>query len=154
EADALSTLERQRLEACWSAVIGLSLLDPIGAANFVNHNLWLSLKMGDAAHIVRAFAVYSGHAAIDGPVFAPKVERILKHARETAALAPGDYGFGTVALAEGIAAHLQGRWSAAIAGCDRAEEIFRRCRQRDVTWETDTAQTFAMWALMFRGDIT
>lgn len=151
---SMTRLQQQRLDACWSAVIGLSLLDPVRAANYVARNLWFSLESGSPAHITRALAVYSGHAAINGPSSAPSVEKILDVARRAAKDAPGGYSVGAVALAEGIVAHLQGRWSAVIESCDKAEGLFRRCGLPDVTWEIDTAQTFAMWALMFRGDVT
>jgi tetratricopeptide (TPR) repeat protein len=141
------------LDACWSAVAGLSLVDPMLAGSYVRRNLWLSLEAGDASRTVRALAAYSGHAAIAGPRDAPAVEKLIAAARHAAELVPGDYALGAVALGAGIAAHLQCRWGDAVDHCDRADALFRTSETRDVAWELDTARTFAMWARMYRGDI-
>ena len=154
DSAAIPATLRRRLDACWSAVIGLSLVDPIRAADYVARNLWLSLGAGSPSHVARALAVYSGHAAIPGPAAAGSVEKLLAAGRRAAELAPGDYCRGIVILAEGIAALLQGRWSDSLARCDEARGIFRQPGSHDVAWELDTAQSFAMWALMYLGDVS
>ena len=57
-----------------------------------------------------------------------------------------------VALARGVSAYLEGRWTLAQVECDRAETIFRdRCT--GVAWELDTAHAFALWGLSHQGAV-
>jgi hypothetical protein len=64
----------------------------------------------------------------------------------------GNYAPAAVSLAEGIAAHLQGKWQLAWTHCDRADELLRVAEVHDVTWEQATARAFALWALMYAGE--
>jgi hypothetical protein len=58
-----------------------------------------------------------------------------------------------VTLSRGIAAFLQGRWSAAVTLCDRAEGIFRDPSTNVLWGEINTSQFFALWSLIARGEI-
>ena len=144
--------ETRQLEVCWSAVAGLSLVDPMRAAAFVARNLWLALQFGDPRHLVRALTTHTGHVAIAGNRSAAAVARTLRKAREVAAGMEGNYAPAAVSLAEGIAAHLQGKWQLAWTHCDRADELLREAEVHDVAWELATARAFALWALMYAGE--
>src|SRR4029450_3105714 len=55
-ATRLSPFERERLEACWSAGIGLSLFDQVPAAAFQARHSRLARRAGDQQHLARALA--------------------------------------------------------------------------------------------------
>jgi hypothetical protein len=58
-----------------------------------------------------------------------------------------------VALASGVAAYCSGRWTEALAACERATEIFRsRCT--GVAWELTTARLIALPSLVWMGEHT
>jgi hypothetical protein len=57
-----------------------------------------------------------------------------------------------VTLAKGIADALEGRWQSAWTLCDQAEGIFRTSCT-GVMWELSTAHRFALWPLMFLGEV-
>src|SRR5439155_971931 len=57
-----------------------------------------------------------------------------------------------VSLARGIADFTIGKWKLGLTSCDRADEIFRE-RCIGVTWELDTAHTFALWSLVYMGEV-
>jgi hypothetical protein len=62
------------------------------------------------------------------------------------------YPAALVSLARGIAASLEGRWRDGCTLCDRAEGIFREyCT--GVMWELGTAHRFALWPLMYLGEV-
>jgi hypothetical protein len=62
------------------------------------------------------------------------------------------YPSAVVPLAKGIADALEGRWESTRNLCDQAEGIFRtHCT--GVMWELSTAQRFALWPLMFLGEV-
>ena len=59
---------------------------------------------------------------------------------------------GMVELVRGISALLFGRWKAADASLEQAEELFRN-HCTGVAWERDTGHNFALWALFQMGEI-
>jgi serine/threonine protein kinase len=145
--------QRMLLDVCWSAAAGLSVIDPIRAADYVTRNVLLAMDAGDQRSMVRALAAQSCHMAIAGMRSARTVKRYLRYTRQVAAAYGHPYGRASLEMARGTSAHLQGRWRAAQRSSDRAVGYLADLKCRDVAWELDTARTFAMWSLMYMGDV-
>jgi hypothetical protein len=141
-----------RLNICWAASVGLSMVDTIQGAYFQTRGLLLALNAGGMSHLARALAMEAAHVSIGGGHSRQRTGRLLRTANDLAQQVNHPYPLGMVAMAKGIAAAFAGDWRQALALCDEAEGIFRgSCT--GVVWEMDTAQRFALWALMFKGDV-
>jgi hypothetical protein len=141
-----------RIDVCWSAGAGLSVVDTIRGADFQARGLLLSLAAGEPSRIARALAMEAAHAASAGGSNRKTTARLLDRADELAGRVEHPYALGMVALARGVSAYLEGRWTPAQEECDRAETIFRdRCT--GVAWELDTAHAFALWGLSHQGAV-
>jgi len=141
-----------RIDICWSASIGLSIIDPIRGAVFQARSLRYALRAGEPRRIVRALAMEAAHVACGGRPFSRRTAHLLQAAEFAARLAPEPYTQGMLQLARAISAYLEGRWKEARTFAEPAEAIFRdQCT--GVAWEIDTARIFALWSLNYLGEI-
>jgi hypothetical protein len=141
-----------RIDVCWSAGVGLSVVDTIRGADFQARGLLLSLEAGEPSRIARSLAMEVAHRASTGGSNRKTSGRLLAMAKGLAERVDDGYTSAMVTLARGVAAYLEGRWREAQNECDRAESIFRdRCT--GVAWELDTASAFAAWALSHLGEV-
>jgi hypothetical protein len=144
--------ELRRLEICRSAAVGLSMVDPLRGAYFQTRYLLLALRAGEPQHLVQALAMEGAHASIGGCFSRRRTDELLGAAETLVQQLAQPYPAAMVALAKGIADALEGRWQSALSLCDQAEDIFRtHCT--GVMWELSTAHRFALWPLMFLGEV-
>jgi serine/threonine protein kinase len=144
--------ELRRLETCRSAAVGLSMVDPLRGAYFQTRYLLLALRAGEPHHLVQTLAMEGAHASIGGGFSRRRTNELLGAAETLARQLAQPYAAAMVALAKGIADALEGRWQSAWTLCDQAEDIFRtHCT--GVMWELSTAHRFALWSLMFLGEV-
>ena len=148
----VSAEELTRIDTCWSAAIGLSVVDPIRAADFQARGLLLSLRSGEPYRIARSLAMEGGHVAVAGGRTRGRVKRLLERAEDMARSTGNAHAIGLASMCEGIAAFLQGRWKPTLELCDEADKTFRE-HCTGVAWELNTAQTFSGWALFWMGDV-
>lgn len=144
--------ELTRIDVCWSAACGLSIVDTIYGAGFHARALILALRAGEPGRLARALAFEAAHAATAGTKARPYVERAFALSRELAASAPSPYLEGFTAVMSGLAAFLWGEWSRCADECTRGEEILRE-QCTGVQWELNTAQAFGLWGLFYMGQV-
>lgn len=148
----IAPADLMRIDVCWSAGAGLSVVDTIRGADFQARGLLLSLAAGEPSRIARALAMEASHTASAGGANRKTSARLLGRVEELVARVEHPYSLGMVAMARGVSAYLEGRWTLAQTECDRAASIFRdRCT--GVAWELDTTQAFALWGLSHQGDV-
>jgi hypothetical protein len=148
----LDAQELRRLEACRSAAVGLSMVDPLQGAYFQTRYLLLALRAGEPQYVVQALAMEGAHESIGGCFSRRRTRQLLSAAETLAQRLAQPYPAAMVALAKGIADALEGRWQSAWTLCYQAEAIFRtHCT--GVMWELSTAYRFALWPLMFLGEV-
>jgi eukaryotic-like serine/threonine-protein kinase len=141
-----------RIDVCWSAAVGLSVVDTVRGADFQARGLLLSLEAGEPSRIARSLAMEAAHAASTGGSNRKASARLLEKAEGLAHRAQDAYARAMVTLGRGVAAYLEGRWRDAQESCDDAETIFRdQCT--GVAWELDTAHAFALWGLSHLGEV-
>ncbi len=152
DVSQISAEDLTRIDICWSAAVGLSIVDTIRGADFQARNLLLALRAGEPYRIARALAWEAAHVAnLGGPVRA-RTAGLLQASETLARRINHPHALGMVTLATGIAAYMEGRWKSAREFSERAEGIFRdRCT--GVTWELDTTHSFALWSLFFLGEV-
>ena len=148
----IASADLTRIDLCWSAAAGLSVVDTIRGADFQARGLLLSLASGEPSRIARSLAMEAAHAASTGGSNRKTTAQLLDRASGLASRVEDPYASGMVALARGVCAYLEGQWTLAQLECDRAETIFRDgCT--GVAWELDTAHAFALWGLSHQGAV-
>jgi tetratricopeptide (TPR) repeat protein len=141
-----------RIDACWSVIVGLAMVDPIRAADFnIRHLLW-ALDVGDPYRVARALALEGGFSVLI-PVAAPRSSADLYRRAEALAGSAGrHYIDALTSVWAGIGAFVTGQWSEATARCGRAATLLRdHCT--GVTWELNLAENFFLFSLVYRGEL-
>lgn len=150
--EQINAAELTRLDICQSASIGLSMVDTLQGAYFQTRSLLLALRAGEAERLVPALAMEAAHISVGGRKARARTEHFLQSAEALAQQSDRPYAHAMVALARGIAAALAGEWRNGQRLCDEAEGIFRDSCTGAV-WERGTTHRFALWPLMYMGDI-
>lgn len=150
--DQVPADELTRVDTCWSVGTALSVVDPIRGSEFQTRSVLLSLRSGEPYRIARSLAWEAAHVSADGGKTLRRTTELLETADAMAQQVTHPHAFGMVALANGLAGYLQGRFRVALDFCDRAEQTFRE-NCTGVAWELDTAHTFSLWSLTYLGEL-
>ena len=146
-------MDLTRIDLCWSAVAGLSMIEPIRGADFQTRGLLLALRAGEPLRIARALAMEAGHRATAGVAAAPRVAALLDAADDIARRIDSPYalrnGRDGPRLRLAHARRVEVRPD--FPGPGRAAFSANRCT--GVTWERDTVHNFVLWALVQMGEI-
>lgn len=145
--------DREKLDVCWAAAAGLSLVDPLRGSYYIAETLCRSLRMGSSETIPRDLAAYMGQVAIGGSRSRASTRRVLLACREISVMQRGPYSKAMQLMTRGIAALLRGQWAASLRSCDVAIEYLSDASCHGKTWELNTARTFALWSLQYQGDL-
>jgi hypothetical protein len=141
-----------RLDACATAGVGLSMVDIVQGAYFQTRSVLLALRAGEPRHLAWALAMEAAHESTGGGHSRQRTARLLALADDAANRAGGAHPHATVLLARGVAAALAGDWREAVQRCGQAEALFRESCT-GAGWELGTAYRFALWPLMFMGEV-
>ncbi|MFO0891734.1 MAG: protein kinase [Isosphaeraceae bacterium] len=151
-AAEVPTGDLDRIDICWSAVAGLSMIDPIRGADYQARNLLFALRAGEPRRLVRALAFEASPVATHGGRAYARSAEIMAKAEALAVRINDPYSLGFVALAKGIARYVEGRWRRAYESFEQAEVLLRSgCT--GVAWEMDTSHTLSMWSLTYLGEL-
>jgi serine/threonine protein kinase len=141
-----------RIDLCWSAVVGLSMTEPLRGADFQTRGLLLALGAGEPYRIARALAMEAGHRSTAGLSAVPQVGKLLTYAESLAEERDSPHARGITRLVRGVSSIMIGQWKAAQTSLDEAEHLFRsQCT--GVSWERDTVHYFVLWALLQMGNL-
>jgi len=152
DSSQVSAADLTRIDVCWSAAAGLSVVDTIRGADFQTRGLLLALRAGEPFRIARSLAMEAAHAAIPGVGARRRTQRLLTASADLAARCDDPHAQGLATLARGAAAYLEGRWHDALVANDESEQLLRE-RCQGVSWEIDTSHAFALWSLSHLGEI-
>jgi eukaryotic-like serine/threonine-protein kinase len=141
-----------RIDTCWSVAVGFGLIDLIRSAEFQTRSLQLALRAGEPYRVARCLALDALFVSLGGTRVRARVDRLLASANGLATDLGNEHAVGLVAMAEGVAAWVQGRWKDALRLCDEAAVILRE-RCVGATWETDNAEMYALSSLFMLGEI-
>ena len=152
DSSQVSAENLTRIDICWSAAVGLSIVDTIRGADFQARNLLLALRSGEPYRIARALAWEAAHTSTGGVPARHTTARLIDAANILAQRIGHPHALGLVMLCRGIAGYMEGRWKDGREFSEKAEAIFRdRCT--GVAWELDTAHSFSNWSLFFLGEV-
>jgi hypothetical protein len=152
DASQISPRDLARIDLCWAAVAGLSMIEPVRGADFQTRGLLLALKAGERFRIARALAMEAGHRSAAGSSAAPKVAELIERAEQVAREIDSPHAHGIIKLVRGAGSVLLGQWKSAQASLDEAEQLFRN-HCAGVSWERDTVHNFLLSALFQMGEL-
>ena len=152
DAAELPRATLRQIDICFSAALGLSVVDWIYGASFQALQLLLALSAGEPSRIALGLAFEAGHVGCAG---GPTRRRTLELVEAAEALSsklddPGAEGF--TRLMKGVAEWGVGRFQTGLEYTTQAEQILRE-RCTGVTWQIDTAQVFSMICMTSLGDL-
>ena len=139
----ISALDLTRIDLCWSAVAGLSVIDPILGADFQTRGLILAVRAGEPFRISRALAMEAAHRSTAGNRSAGHVESLIQRAESLALRLASPHARGMIHMVRGVCALMLGQWKKAQASLDSGESLFRN-HCTGVTWERDTVHSLAL----------
>jgi len=152
DAQEIAPLELTRIDACWSAAVGLGVVDNIRGAAFQAHHLELALAAGEPYRVARALAIEMGYSATAGCRARKRTDRLRVLTQGLADRLESPHARGLATMVSGLAAYLEGRFPIALEQLDRAEAQLRsECE--GVAWELDNAHFWAVRALHMMGDL-
>jgi len=140
-----------RVDTCWSAVMGLLLVDMISAGYFSARHLLLALDAGEPSRIARAMAIEatSRRAYQTGRRL---TETLFQQSKALATSVGNPHAIALSVLGESLTAMANGQWKKGGMLAEQALGILRKERT-GVTWEVNIAENLALWALMYRGEL-
>ena len=149
-ADEIAGDDLMRIDVCLSVSMGLSMVDPLRAADYQTRALLLALSVGERRRITQLLIYEAALLAARGVSGHRRTARILALVESLAneLRSPQLEGFaGSLRCAQ---AYLRGDYVAALALSEEAESIYRtRCI--GIVWELDTLHTFQIWSLHYLG---
>jgi len=151
DASQVPASELARIDVCWHAGIGLSLVDTIRGNAFHARGFILALRAGEPYRLARALAIEGGFLSTSGGPGRARTDAVLARADELAQKLGDDHAIGLVVGCSGVARFLRGEFREGLRLCNEAEEIFRN-RCSGVPWELVSAQLFALRSLHHLGE--
>ncbi|HEX2676510.1 MAG TPA: AAA family ATPase, partial [Polyangiales bacterium] len=130
-----------RIDTCWSASVGLGLIDFVRGGDFQTRHCLLALEAGEPYRLARALALEAGYLAADGGKTEARVRDVLDLADRILARHAHPHAHALTRLARGMAAWHLGHFRESMPLCEQAERIFRE-QCRGATWEIATTQVF------------
>jgi tetratricopeptide (TPR) repeat protein len=140
-----------RVDTCWSAVMGLLLVDMISAGYFSARHLLLALDAGEPSRIARAMAIEATTRRAY-PSGRRLTETLFQQSKALAKSVGNPHAIALSLLGESITAMANGQWKNGGMLAEQALGILRE-ECTGVTWEVNIAQNLAIWALMYRGEL-
>ena len=149
---AKDAARQAQTDACWTAAVGLTMVDTVTASIFITRYLHMALDLGDPNRIARGLAMELAYLASAGKRRPARAARVLQTLRQLAKSIDAPYVRGFAALAAGLAAWHEGAWAQAEQAFTAAQTVLEgQCV--GVDWELSTSRTFALWARALGGDV-
>ena len=142
----------QRIDACWSVSMGLSMVDTIRGASFQTRQLLLALDAGEPHRVARALAAEAAFVATGGVKDEKRAARLIQESRALAEKMRDGALIGLVDFCAGLTRFLVGNWREAGQLTSQAERRFAELGSL-VSWEAANSRLFSVWSLFYLGDV-
>jgi hypothetical protein len=142
----------RRIDACWSATVGLGMVDVVRAMYFQALHTSYALQSRDPRRVLRALAMEAPFHAARGRRGERRTAQLVGLVEQLADVVDHAHGRGLAAACIGLAALQQGRWRDAEVQLGRAVELFRTSTLGNA-WELYTSQISQLWAHALLGEL-
>lgn len=152
EESEVPPLDLVRIDSCWSASMGLAVVDFIRAADFATRHLLLALEAGEPYRISRALCNEACFSASGGGRTQKRTAGLLMRALEAAELVRTPRAQALASFAAGSIAMMEGRWQKARHHLLAADATYRE-RCADLTGEVDAVDMDILVSLAYLGEL-
>jgi len=149
---AVPAEQLRRVDACWSATVGLAMVDLIRGVYFQAMHTTFALSCGDPHRILRALAMEIPFHAARGRGGERRTAQLVEMVQQLASRTEMPYARGLAAACLGLGALQQGSWSTAEEQLREAARIFRTACL-GTAWELGTAEISHLWAQALLGQL-
>lgn len=144
---------QKRLDAYWSAGLGLNMVDLITSAAFQARHSVLALNSGDLHHTLRALGTEISYRACEGGAQNRARAQALEQKARSLLLQCDDIEIQAfIDLCVGVARFFEGKNQDALEALSKAERVFSS-RHDGLTWEVVNCWMYQMWAWLKLGDV-
>lgn len=144
--------ELRRIDACFSAGLGLNMIDVRRSMLFQALQLTLARRSGDPTRISRALAVESTYLSTRGSRGGDAMAAdLLRQSKRLATDAADPEALAFANLCAGVGHTVRGDFRNAISMLDDARERFRAHRD-GVTWEVANCDLYKCWSSVYLGE--
>ncbi len=144
--------ELTRVDAVFTATIGLSLGDVVRGADFSTRYLLLALQAGEPVRICRAVALEAANVSAVGDGSRRRANELVRTAERLAVKMDEPHALALAKVAAGLVRLYGGEWRPSITLLDEAEAILsKRCRA--VAWELAVARAQSTNAMILSGQL-
>jgi eukaryotic-like serine/threonine-protein kinase len=148
--EAISPAALARIDACYAAGKGLTLVDPARGLGFLAQHLTLALEAGDPRRVSLGLAFHGISLCTQGASGYARARRALDEARAIAERLRDPYLLGVAGSCSAAAEMCLGRWKATVALADQANTVLRtRCS--GVAWEIEGGIVCSEVSLLWMG---
>jgi serine/threonine protein kinase len=151
-AQDVSAAAAARVDALWSASLGLSMVDIAAGAYFILYGLRAALRLGDSGRIARALSWAALHESSRGPKGKQRGLLLLERCREIAEQSGDSRAMMWYQLAGGASWMQLASWRRSIEMLQTAESMLRE-HGRDVDREITNGQIFLLLAHFGMGNL-
>jgi len=141
-----------RVDALWSASVGLSMVDIAAGAYFILYGLRAALGLGDPSRISRALSWAALHESARGPKRKARALLLLEKCRDIAEQSGDARALMWYQLAAGASWTQLASWRRSVETLRTAESMLREYG-RDVEREITSAQIFLLLSLFGMGSL-
>jgi eukaryotic-like serine/threonine-protein kinase len=152
QAGAIPKEVLRQIDICFSAALGLSVVDTIYGASFQALQLLLALSAGEPSRIALGLAFEAGHVGCSGGPTRRRTLELVEAAEALAKKLENPEVDGFTRLMKGVAEWGVGRFRTGLEYTTEAEGILRE-RCTGVSWQIDTAQVFSMICMTSLGNL-
>lgn len=124
DASQIPSLDLERLDTCWAAVQGLGTGALVRSMDLQVRHLLLALDIGEPCRVIRALAHQTLLESMHGNRSLARAQRYQNVSLALAESQNDPKLTGYAYMTAGIAAMLQGRWSASVTFLERARAIY------------------------------
>jgi tetratricopeptide (TPR) repeat protein len=141
----------RRLDACWTAAVGLSMVDTVRGTAFQQRNLLLALRAGEPHRAALALAMQIPNTSFAGGARRlRRTERLGQDIIRLAERLDHPHALGLAIMNVGIAYRLHGRYRQSLEHIERGAAIIRE-RCTGVAWELEGGRIMTLENLLWLG---
>ncbi len=138
------------VDVCWSAGVGLGLVNPILGAEFQSRNLLAAVRCGEEQRVALALAVEACFRATAGSVRAlANAVDLLDRSREILDRGDDPMMRAWVLGTRGFVSWLRGAWREGRSMCEQAIPILE---EHGAAWALASTRLYRLWLLLYLGD--
>jgi len=152
DASLLTAHQLARIDICWSAAVGLAMVDPVRSAYFQAWQLRLALRAGEPYRVARALSVEVPVAALSGERGRRRAQRATLVAKELAESLDEPILHAWLVAGTALLEYQTGHFRAARNAAEQAVSMLRDdCV--GVVWEVTSAELYLLWSLFYLGEL-